>query len=365
VSSQELKLSKNISAQRGGHVGYIMLSRPEALNALSLDMVRQIASLLNKWEKDDDIKAVFITGEGDRAFCSGGDLKSFYFAGMDYRRGAVSMPIPALFFGEEYQLNRQIFYYPKPIVSFMNGITMGGGYGIAGHCKYQVACPKTVFAMPETGIGFFPDVGAMYHLTRCAGELGKYIALTGDHLSGADMAYAGLASHYVVDQNAQEIVDLMTSAIEKNGDIGQALDKISVSPVPCELQKNHDDIDVMFKPDNVHDIMDELGKANNSWAQDIYNALARCSPISLEVTARHYARSRDQDFDRVIEKDFTLCQNFMQYPDIYEGIRATLIDKDRVPVWEPSSLADIEEGLPEKYFTADWETLGEIKIFNS
>ena len=149
-----------------GSLGVITLNRPEALNALTLDMIRSIAVTLKRWQHDDAVKAVLFLGAGERAFCAGGDIKSFHSAGMAYRRGEVDLKVSALFFAEEYSLNKHIFHYPKPTIAVMDGITMGGGYGIAGHCKHRLATKNTVFAMPEVGIGFFPDIGSVYHLLK-------------------------------------------------------------------------------------------------------------------------------------------------------------------------------------------------------
>src|ERR1035437_572528 len=166
------------------------LNRPKALNALTLEMIRIMTAGLNKWENNKKVSAVLVTGSG-RAFCAGGDIKASYAAGMDYRRGNGGEAVMNLYYGEEYHMNRRLFHYRKPLIAFMNGITMGGGFGVAGPCRFRIATEKTVFAMPDVGIGFFPDVGSSYFLNNCPGHTGAWLAVTGNSIGPADMLYTG------------------------------------------------------------------------------------------------------------------------------------------------------------------------------
>ncbi len=192
----------------------VMLNRPGSLNALTLEMIRILSAGLTQWEDNKKVKAVLITGSG-RAFCAGGDIKAAYATGMDYRRGKGNEKIMALYYGEEYLMNLPpVSLSPRNRSSrFMNGITMGGGFGVAGPCRFRVATEKTVFAMPEVGIGFFPDVGSAYYLNNCPGHTGAYLAVTGNSVGPEDMLYAGLATHFIPSGSLQECEDALCRAM--------------------------------------------------------------------------------------------------------------------------------------------------------
>ena len=341
-------------------IGHIVLNRPRALNALSLEMIRMIAATLKAWEKDDAVRAVLFSSAGDRAFCSGGDIKSFYHAGMDYRRGQVDHKIPAVFFSEEYKLNQQIFHYPKPTIAYMDGITMGGGYGIAGHCKIRIATPKTVFAMPEVAIGFFPDVGAVYHLLKAPHHFGRYLALTGRHITAGDMLAAGLADVYMDSGLEGDVLN----ALQENDCIDAAL-KHYVKPLPdAEVyEKFAKDIERVFELWSLADIFEQLRKTKGGFSEETFSFFAKASPLSVCVTLEHLKRCEGQDFDTVIAADFLLAQRFIMYPDLYEGVRATLITKDRRPIWEPPLFNAVRQDEIARYFEPTDYALEDVKIF--
>lgn len=345
-----------------GRLGIITLNRPDALNALSLDMIRQIASILYQWKDLDKIKAVAFVGAGERAFCAGGDIKAFYNAGMDMRRGLVSPRVPAVYFGEEYSLNKQIFHYPKPTISLMDGITMGGGYGIGGNCQYRVATENTVFAMPEVGIGFFPDVGSMYHLSRAKGHAGRYLALTGLSVSGADMVQVGLADYYVKHKEIIEIAD----ALEKSDDIESVLASVS-EPLPQGgiFNDHADEVAQGFASPDVGAVLMALGTIRSDFAKETAQMIERRSPTSLAITSSYLERATDMDFNAVISTDFTVTQHFINTSDLYEGIRAQLIDKDRAPAWDPAGLEAVSAEAVKTYFTPTGYDLRDVQIFES
>ena len=348
-----------ILTEQLGSLGVITLNRPEALNALSLEMIRQIAVTLKQWESDDGVKAVLFLGAGDRAFCAGGDIKSFYSSGMDYRRGHVDLKVPALFFGEEYSLNRQIFHYPKPTISVMDGITMGGGYGVAGNCKHRLATSNTVFAMPEVSIGFFPDVGSVYHLNRSPNHFGRYLGLTDAHIGAGDVIAAELADGYINAQDIDALVDLLAE-----GDVEHALGAhICQSPAAEVFEDHKDTILQVFGSLDVLTICASLRSHESDWAKDVLEQILSRSPTSVLVTATYLSQVEGADFDEVIAMDYQLAQHFINYHDMYEGIRAALIDKDKKPVWNPATLDTVKPEEIARYFQAGRYSFDDVRIF--
>ncbi len=341
-----------ILAENRGGLGVITLNRPRSLNALSLEMIRTVSHLLRVWEKDDSVSAVVFVGAGEKAFCAGGDVKSFYRTGMDFRRGSVGQEVAMLFFEEEYAMDRQIFHYSKPTVSFMNGITMGGGYGIAGNCKHRVATPQTVFAMPEVGIGFYPDVGAVYHLLKAPGHFGAYLSLTGNSIGAGDVMAAGLADYYT-DLGVEEFLESLGQVALSGQDLKDGLSSLEGALPEPDVLKNHGDvIEEAFSRYDVMQICETLQGDGREWAREILKILAMRSPYSVKVTARLLEMSQGKDFDEVMDINRMLTLRFLQRQDMYEGIRAVVIDKDKVPVWSVSALKEVAQSDVNEYFKA-------------
>lgn len=358
---QEFPENEVIIETRDG-LGLITLNRPKALNALSLDMIRQIATALHHWQSNDDVKAVVFMGTGDRAFCSGGDIKAFYSAGMDSRRGAVSPRVPLLFFAEEYSLNKQIFNYLKPTVSIMDGITMGGGYGIAGHCNVRICGDRTMMAMPEVIIGFFPDIGGMYHLNQCPHYYGRYMALTGDSVNGKQAVALGLGDIYLDDVNEDAVVSAVQGVLDEadfEAALKAALDGVVVSePLP-----NAELIEKAFANTCVAEVIAALEDDGSEEAKDIIAVLRSVSPTSLKIVSECIRTVGGMSFDEVIAQDFILVQHFVKQSDMYEGIRARLIDKDNKPNWFPQGIEKIDEDAVKGYFTSTGYDLSDVEIF--
>ena len=338
-------------------IGIITLNRPEALNALSIDMIRVIAATLQRWESDEAVRAVLFDGAGERAFCSGGDIKSFYNAGMDYRRGLVSARVPVVFFAEEYSLNKQIAHYPKPTVAFMDGFTMGGGYGIAGHCQLRVATDKTVFAMPEAGIGFFPDVGSMVHLHKCPGHYGRFLALTGQGIDGQTACAAGLVDVYVGASSFDEVL----SKLQANSDLEQAANDLGETD--CGEIPHAAEIDEVFQSLDIMQIIERLEGHGSDFGDKVATVLRGRSPVSLCVIAQYLEKSQGFSVDEVLDMDFTIVQHFIGQGDMYEGIRAQLIDKDREPQWEHDCVSAVPDEHVNTYFTPTGYDLKDVEIF--
>lgn len=334
-------------AEVRGALGHIILNRPAALNALSLEMVRQICATLREWENNPAVKAVLFTGAGERAFCAGGDIKAFYRMGMAYRRGDTSHAVSSVYFAEEYSMDRQIFHYPKPTISFMDGIVMGGGYGIGGCCSVRIVTEKTIFAMPETGIGFFPDVGSVFHFLRGPGNMGKYLALTGAQVNAADVLAAGLAEYYVLSSEKEALIAALSRGVEIR-DIIPGLR--GNAPAPGVFAKHAEHIERVFDVADPEKIVKNLAEDGSPFALETLALIESRSPTSVMVTAEHLRRSKNKRFDEVIANDFILTQRFLERDNFYEGIRAAVIDKDRKPRWDPSAIKDVRPGEVESYF---------------
>jgi enoyl-CoA hydratase len=359
-----------VQVQEYGALGVITLNRPEALNALSLDMIRAISSALRRWAEKPSIRGVFIAGkDGGRAFCAGGDVKAVYYAGLDARQGKIDFRVPALFFAEEYSLNLQVFHYPKPVIAFMNGITMGGGYGIAGNARYRVATEKTLFAMPEVGIGFFPDVGSLYHLSRCPGHFGRYLVLSGERIGPGDMVRAGLAACYMEADSREKFVRALEKAVRAHRAetaIDEVLTSFALPPPDGEvLPRNAERIESVFSHVDIEGILEALQREGSLWAIDQFDLLCSRAPASVKVTAAHFKKAQGQSFNEVIEDDFVLAQHFLRRSDFYEGIRALLVDKDKAPLWDPGRIEDVTQDEVESYFRSTGYVLEDVRIFAS
>ena len=339
--------------------GLVTLNRPKALNALSLEMIRQIASALNIWQSDADVKSVLFIGAGDRAFCAGGDLKIFHRAGMEVRRGNALPAVAAVFFAEEYSLNRQIFHYPKPTIAFMDGITMGGGYGIAGNCKHRIATERTLFAMPETGIGFFPDVGSMYYLTRAPINTGRFFALMAAQMKAGDMLVAKLADYFISSSKQSELIENL-----QKSDPQKVLSEMAEAKPDADVFKKYgDQINMLFSHKTVPEIINALEKDGSPWAKETLEILRKRSPASVMVSAAYYAQAKNKAFDEIITMDFILAQRFLERMDLYEGVRAVLIERDNAPKWEPATLEAVKPEYVQRYFQPTGYDLADVRIF--
>ena len=358
-------LDKEIIIETRGRLGVITLSRPQALNSITLEMVRHISGVLKQWESNAGIRAVFFRGAGDRAFCAGGDLKLFHRAGMAFRKGEVALEVPSVFFAEEYSLDKQIFHYPKPTIAFMDGITMGGGFGVAGNCAIRVAMEKTVFAMPEVGIGFFPDVGSMYHLLKCPDHIGRYLALTGSSIKGYSMIQAGLAEHYIDGAAEDAILSALEISDLKPESIKKILKKYpGKKPWKTDLSKAKRRIKKLFQYGGPIDVFRALAEDGSNWALDVLDVMRRRAPASIMVTAAHYERSKGKVFDEIINEDFILSQRFVERMDLYEGIRAILIERDNAPKWSPDNYDALTPEAIAEYFRPTGYDLHNVEIFS-
>jgi len=338
---------------RAGRLAILTINRPLAHNALTLANYRRIGPALRAWAADPLINAVVVRGAGDRAFCAGGDVRAVYEAG---RRIGGPSDLTAIFFREEYELIQRIHHFPKPYIAIIDGITMGGGAGISVNGAYRVATERTLFAMPETGIGLFPDVGATRFLNRCPGYLGRYLGMTGARLNAADALYCGFATHYVTRDRIDELVAALAATKPAQRPVEQVLGSFAVDSGPAPIAALQSAIDRCFVGESVEAILDALaaeaagGGTHAAWAQETRASLLTKSPTSLKITLRQLTIGRDYDLEAALALEYRLTQHVMASHDFYEGVRAVLIDKDQQPHWHPPTLAEVTDEVSEAYF---------------
>jgi enoyl-CoA hydratase len=337
----------DILFERRGVAGVVTLNRPQALNAVSLAMVRALAQQLARWECDPAVTRVIVAANGGRAFSAGGDLRALYDFG---RAGRHDEALE--YFREEYALNAQIKRYRKPYVALIDGIVMGGGVGISVHGSHRVAGDKFSFAMPEVSIGFFPDVGGTWFLPRLPGQLGTYCALTGERLNGADGVQAGIATHRVASIRFLDLIDALCGAVPVDALLGAFAQPAGEASVVAHQAA----IDRLFTGAGVEDILAALdAEAGRNGTQAAFAAgtaalMRTKSPTSLKLVLEQMRRGATLDFAQCMRTEFRIVSRVVRGHDFYEGIRALLIDKDQAPRWRPSALADVSAIEVERYF---------------
>ncbi|XP_053697439.1 3-hydroxyisobutyryl-CoA hydrolase, mitochondrial [Sabethes cyaneus] len=329
-----------ICEEFGRDKGVITLNRQKALNAINLDMVRQIYAAMKKWQ--DNKNLVIIKGAGTKSFCAGGDVRTIV------ESGAVESS--RNFFREEYRLNELISSYRPDYVAIIDGITMGGGVGLSVHGKYRVATERTMFAMPETAIGLFPDVGGGYFLPRLQGKLGLYLGLTGFRLKGIDLVRAGIATHFVESKNLEDLEKALV-ATSNATDVTKVLQKFnSENNSEFVLQKNLQQIEKCFNAATVEDIFANLEKEGSEWALKTLNTLSKMSPTSLKVTKKQLDLGLQNDLRSCLKLEFHMAVHSVINSDFKEGVRALLIDKDQAPKWNPAKLNDVTTATVDRFF---------------
>jgi enoyl-CoA hydratase/carnithine racemase len=330
-------------------VGVITLNRPDSLNSLNFEMISRIRKQLLLWKEDTQIHVIILKSDLEKALCAGGDLKEIYQA---KKRGDTSFM--KAFFKEEYALNQLIFSYPKPYISLMNGITMGGGMGISVHGSHRIVSDSSLLAMPEVFIGFFPDVGASYFLNRCLGKTGILLGLSGYRMNAADALYTGLATHYVPEENLpllfKSFVETDISAYPKEG-IHAILEMLSSAPpMVSKLEENRSAIDSCFDGADVGEIIATLTISKNSWMKNIKNRMEVASPLSLKISHHLLTQAKKKTFSETMDLELDLAYRFFENEETLEGIRSLIIDKDRNPNWKYRSIEDVPESIVKSYF---------------
>jgi len=320
-----------IIARRDGRVGRVLINRPKALNALTLDMVRGFTQALRTFHDDPHVHAVVIEGAGDRAFCAGGDIRALRDGQLSGDRTGVEA-----FFREEYDLNFMIASYPKPFIALIDGICMGGGIGVSVHGPYRVATEHAMFAMPETAIGFFPDIGGTFFLPRLPGHLGVYLGLTGLRTTGADAVHAGFATHFV----SRARLPALSAALAEIG--VAALARFAEPLPPCSIETHLAAIDHCFSAGTVGEIVARLERETGDWAATALKAMRTVSPTALAFTLEAFRHGADMTLRRTLDAEFLLTRTTMAYPDFAEGVRAMVVDKDGAPKWRPARIENVD-----------------------
>lgn len=330
-----------------GQIGLITLNRASALNALSLPMILAMQKQLEIWKEDNSIKAVVVRAVPGNAFCAGGDVRWLYNSGRSTESEQMQ------FFWHEYRLNHFIHHYGKPYIALMDGITMGGGVGISLHGSHPVASEQFVFAMPETGIGFFPDIGASHLLTRCPGSLGIYLGLTGNRIGSLDALNAGLIKYRVSSRQMGDLTEALIStdlSEDPYAKVDRCIQKYSQSDLQHEVSQIKPLINVCFSKPTVELILEALRGCDGIWAEGVHNTLEQKSPLSLKVTLAQLHKAKGLSLAECLKMDFDLVAHFMSDRDFYEGVRSLLIIKDKKPNWKPASLDLVTDSMVVNYF---------------
>jgi enoyl-CoA hydratase len=339
----------DIQFERRKAAGIVTLNRPKALNAVTQVMVRDLRAQLDAWADDASITRVVVTAAGDRAFCAGGDIRALYDLGC---AGRLSEALQ--FWRDEYPLNAVIKNYRKPYVALIDGIVMGGGVGISVHGSHRVAGDRFQFAMPEVGIGFFPDVGATWFLPRMPGGLGAYCGLTGERFNAADGVASGIATHRVSSAHFAELVDALTGTVPVDAVLAAFNEPVEEGPIISRRAT----IDRLFTGNSVEEIAAALereadsGSAGAEWAAKTAATIRTKSPLSLKIALAQVRRGADWDFDTCMRAEFRIVSRIIEGHDFYEGVRAVIVDKDNQPHWQPATLAEVSEATVERHFAA-------------
>ena len=342
--SAEVLQDGEIVVRREGALRRITLNRPQALNALTLDMGVAITRLLRGWAADPAVGAIMLDGAGERAFCAGGDLRALYDA------AKANDPFPERFWSDEYHLDVLIARYRKPVIAVMDGLVMGGGVGLSAHAAHRVVTERSTVAMPEVGIGFFPDVGAAFLLARSPGYAGTYLMLTGERIGAADAIYCGLADVNIAAQLLPELPAALAGCRTAD-EVRARLRTMSTPPSPGKLPAARRWIDACYGADTVEDILERLRASNGADAGAALATMRTKSPTSLKVALRNIRSALS--FARVEEsfqQDYRIALACISGHDFIEGIRATIVDKDRKPAWRPDSIEGVTADIVDRHF---------------
>jgi enoyl-CoA hydratase len=332
-----------VLVRREGTVGRLSLNRAQALQALTLEMCSAMIAALTEWRDDEGVQAVLIDHAEGRGFCAGGDIGLLRKSALE--DGGLA---GRAFFFEEYRLNHLIFSYSKPVIAFMDGITMGGGVGISQPAKFRVATENTRLAMPETGIGLFPDVGGGWYLSRLPGRLGQFLALTGARLDGAECLWTGLATHYLPSDKLDEAKARIAEHPER---VAGILADLAVEPPPARIESNAAKIAKLFASDRYEDILAALEADGSEWAQKEQATLSTKSPQACKVALRELTESLAlDDFADEMRMEYRIASRVLIRADFAEGVRAVIVDKTMDPKWDPARPEDVSDALVDAIF---------------
>lgn len=317
-----------------GKTGRITLTRPQALNAMTYEMCISIGEALDEWKTDDAVAIIVIDAEGSKSFCAGGDIADLYKTGKagDFAYGQK-------FWADEYRINAKIKNYPKPYVAIMDGIVMGGGVGISAHGSHRIVTENTLFAMPECGIGLVPDVGGNYFLSRAQGSLGEYLGATGARLNASDCIYAGIADCFVPEDELPQLIKVL----EETSDVS-IINEFARECVPGDLALNQTTIDKHFSKASALEIISSLEADGDEWEENAAKLMRRNCPLSVACAIEIVRESRKAEtIQDILKLEYRFTHRSMSHGDFIEGIRAQIIDKDRKPKWQPSTLEELTQ----------------------
>ena len=336
----EVTTPDEVLVERRGLALWLTLNRPAALNALNLPMAHTIHRALFNGAADPEVERIVIEGAGDRAFCAGGDVALLA------RRGREDRALYEGFFHDEYRMNQAIARLLTPYVAILDGVTMGGGVGLSIHGPFRVATERTLFAMPETGIGLIPDVGGTHALSRLPGQIGTWAALTGARLRAADCLYAGIATHFVPSERLGVLRDLLAENPEP---VAEILETLHSDPGPSALAALRDGIDYHFGHDSVEAILASLDEGDD-WAQAQAAIIRTMSPTSLKLSLAGLRANVDASIEDALVVEYRMVCEIRNGHDFFEGVRAQLLDKDRKPLWSPARLEDVTDADVARHF---------------
>jgi enoyl-CoA hydratase len=342
-----MNAESEILFDRRGAAGVVTLNRPEVLNAVTHNMVRQLSVQLDRWKDDAAVTRVIIRANGERAFSAGGDLRDVTEQGPTGRLDEA-----LIFFRNEYLLNTAIKRYPKPYIALIDGIVMGGGVGFSIHGSHRVAGDKFQFAMPEVGIGFFPDVGGTWFLPRLKGAIGAYCALTGERLKAADAVSAGVANYRVSSNRFSELLEALSGNVPVDATLAAFAEPVTDGDV-LRRQKT---IDRIFVGNSIEDILTKLdqeakiGGEHAEWTSKIAKSMRGKSPTSLRIALEQMRRGRSWSFEECMKTEFRIVSRILREPDFYEGVRAVIVEKDNKPRWKPATLDEVSAAAVEEHF---------------
>jgi len=333
---------KEVFFETRGSLGLITINRPDALNALTLNMVREIHPILKEWANDSKIKFVAIRATGDKAFCAGGDIRALY----DWGRSGDTRSTG--FYYEEYKLNRFIKRFPKPYIALVNGIVMGGGVGISVHGSHRIAGENFSFAMPETGIGLFPDVGGSYFLSRLPKNIGMYLALTGNRIKSSDAIFLGISQHFIESEKHGKIIDYLSEG--KNPE--SFIQDLKLDPSVSEIEKISNEIGNLFDAESVEGILENLENHKGELATKSLDTILKKSPTSLKLAHKQITNGKNINFEECMKMEYRMVCRVMRDKDFYEGVRALIIDKDNVPKWDPKTVKEVNDDKISDFFSS-------------
>ncbi|HZX37147.1 MAG TPA: enoyl-CoA hydratase/isomerase family protein [Streptomyces sp.] len=335
-----MALDDSVLLRTEGRAGYITLNRPRALNALTHPMVRTIDAALAQWEPDESVAVVVISGAGERGLCAGGDIRAIHADAVAGTNASID------FWRDEYRLNARIARYSKPYVALMDGIVMGGGVGVSAHGDVRVVTERSAVAMPETGIGFVPDVGGTHLLAQAPGELGTHLALTGTAVGAADALLCGLADHFIPSSRLAEFTASLAGL-----DVAEAVRQYAQAPPEGELARHREWIDKCYAAGSVEEILDRLLDHGDPAAKEAAETILTRSPTALKVTLAALRRARQLGvLELVLDQEYRVSCAGLSQPDLVEGVRAQVIDKDRRPRWSPAELSGVTDADVARFF---------------